>query len=430
MIARRTFLASLGASAALAPLVPLLNSTAQEGAMPRRLVLFFTPDGLPDTNWIPAGTGSSFSFSNYLTPLNAIKDDVLLLSGIDIRSGGPGGQHPKGAASIWTASSLGSGTAFADGNGRPIGWGQGTSVDQYIVQNQATETPFPSLEFAVQTLDKHPQSRTIYRGADQPVDPDQNPYSAFDRIFGGIASAGTVDPVREARRSVLDLVGGELCQLQSQIGVEERQKLEAHVEAVRGIERRLTPMEGEATCSVPTVGAVLDHNAQANYGRIGELQQDLLASALTCDLTRIASLQYSRAISPIKFSWLGLDKGHHNYSHSGGRAEVVSINTWYAEQFVRFIELLKSIPEGDGSLLDNTLVIWGREMASMTHSTRNMPLVIAGRCGGAVRPGRHLSYNRPGHHRVLVTACQAMGLSGVTAFGDRDDGGGPFTDWT
>jgi hypothetical protein len=442
-ISRRNILRGLGAAAVTAPFLPLLNASGQEMGFPKRLLLVYTPDGTGYTDWMPTGSSTDFNLGPIHQPLEPHKADIRILGNMRLTVGGAGEGHAYGMAGLWTASRCKEGTLFDGGNEHMTGWGSGTSIDQTIARaygmgkpymqppDSATpETPYRTLELGVQTGSEHIVRRMIYAGDDAPIASDDDPYSVFDRLFGSMgADAGATQRRLMARRSVLDLVSGELSQIQSHgAALAERPKIEAHLEGIRAIEQRLSI--AASTCAPPTIDGMMDINANDNFPALVRLQTDLAVRALSCDLTRVASLQFSRGFSNIRHNWIGASEAHHSLSHTPARDWNESIDTWYAEQFAYLLEQLKSVPEGDGTLLDNTLVLWGRELGIASgHARQPVPLVVAGRAGGAVQTGFYDDNGGAGHHRMLIAACNAMGLDEVTSYGNLDDGGGAL-DWT
>jgi hypothetical protein len=194
---------------------------------------------------------------------------------------------------------------------------------------------------------------------------------------------------------------------------------------------------GAPVCAAPTVGTRLDVNATPNMPAVGKLQMDLLAAALACDLTRVASLQWTSAEIDQSFPWLNLpDVLHHRTSHAGdsdaaAQEALTKINTWYAEQFRYLLERLASYKEGEGTLLDNTVVFWGIEVGKgNNHAHRDLPFLLAGSCGGALRTGRFVDHMAGGasghpHNNLLVSLANAMGLPDKT-FGDPAHCTGPL----
>jgi hypothetical protein len=253
---------------------------------------------------------------------------------------------------------------------------------------------------------------------------------------------GTADPALERlwqqRKSVFDISNAETERLLGIVGSEDRVKLQAHLEAMRDVEQRLVRMPGTGNpgeCTAPTMQAV-DLNVDDQYAQAGKLQMDLAAAALACDQTRIVTLQWSYSESEHLFQFLGITGNHHGISHdfagSGTNFEAYNrIQTWYSEQLAYFLGKLDSYPEGDGTLLDNTLVLWATEIGESTqHALSTMPYVLAGSAAGAVRSGRLIDYgsSQKDNNQLLVSIAHAMGADDLTTFGDSSGATGPLPD--
>ncbi len=342
-ISRRGILKALGASAAAAPFLPLLNASGQEMGFPKRLILFYTPDGTGHTDWEPTGSSADFTLGPIHAPLEPHKADIRILGNTRLTVGGAGEGHAYGMCGLWTASRCKEGTLFDGGNEHMTGWGSGTSIDQTISRaygpgkpymqapdSPTQETPYRTLELGVQTGSEHVVRRMIYAGEDAPIAADDDPYSVFDRLFGGMGvDTGAAQRRLMARRSVLDLVRGELTQIQSHgAAAAERPKIEAHLEGIRAIEQRLSV--AESTCVAPTLDGRMDLNANDNFPALLRLQTDLAVRALSCDLTRVISLQFSRGFSGIRHNWIGAADAHHSLSHVPAPDWNDRIDTWYA----------------------------------------------------------------------------------------------------
>lgn len=431
---RRTVLRSaLGAAIAL----PWLESLAPrrvhaQTQSPKRFVVMFSPNGtLPDL-WTPTGDETDFELPTLLSPLAEHREQLVILSGIDqMGSGGDG--HQNGIGGMLTGRPLNPGP-FGGMMAPPAGWASGPSVDQRIAEVLGGETKLPSLELGVQVGRADNWGRMCYRASDQPLPPEDDPKAVYSRVFAELHTDPEVlERLRHRRASILDAVGGEYERLSQRLGSADRQRLEAHLESVREIELRLTRqavVEGPH-CSDPVLREVATQENDA-FPEVGALQIDLLAMALACDITRVASLQWSRSVSQTRFTWLDIDDGHHDLSHRGDDDaaavdRLTRINQWYATQFASLVSKLAAIPEGDGTVLDNTLVLWCNELAKgNTHSRENAFYVLAGGAGGALRTGRFLRYegHQP-HNDLLVSLLQAMGLPD-DRFGDPDWCNGPL----
>jgi len=343
---------------------------------------------------------------------------------------GVGAPHTKGLPLLWTGSKLQEDDTFTrpdETGGEHYGWNSGPSVDQFILQKLAPLTAFRSLEFGVRSGANHPASRMIYLDAGLPVEPATDPQRAFERLF-----VGRSEQASRERQSSIDLVKAELDRLKPRIPRAERPKLDSHLEALRSIELRLSVQA--AACAGPMLGEAIDARKNENTPAVLDRQCELLCSALACDLSRVASIQYTIGDNDdATYPWLGItDAGHHTLSHAPAsdavaKGKLIQIYTWYADRFAHLLDLLDAVPEGDGTLLDHSLVVWGSELATgNTHAFTSMPFVVAGGASGAVQTGRHLAAAGLTHHRLLVSMCHALGVRDVMSFGDSDPGGGPL----
>ncbi|MBC8131844.1 MAG: DUF1552 domain-containing protein, partial [Deltaproteobacteria bacterium] len=349
--------------------------------------------------------------------------------------GGDG--HQTGIGGMLTGHGLNPGPFQGGANSGTSGWAAGISVDQRVAAAIGATTRLRSLELGVQVGPADNWSRMSYLGADRPLPPEESPLGAYTRLFGGSTdSPEELMRLRARRRSVLDAVKTQFAAVSMRVGAADRARLDAHATSVREIEKRLDVQAAAvgATCKDPGM-PTLPANPTANdtFPAVGTLQMDLLALALACDLTRVASLQWSRSVSQVRFTWLGIREGHHDLSHLGDDdaqaiAKLTQINTWYAQQFAYLLGKLADAKETDGSrLLDSSLAFWCNELGKgNAHSRKMAPYVLAGRAGGAMRTGRFVSYpGEPPHNDLLVSLLQAMDVP-VTTFGKADWCRGPL----
>lgn len=425
-IGRRTFVYGAALAAVAAPfLAPFRRASHAGSAMgARRLVVFFSPNGTIHRHWRPAASGSSWSFpaGSIMEPLAAVKRHLVVLDGIDFVGAS---NHEGGMAAMLT------------GSGDATSPSAGLSVDQYIARAVGTSSRLSSLELGVQTSawGGNTQTRMSYAGPGRFVPPDDEPASVYRRLFASMAPVpGMVDAMRSRRQSVLDLVRGDLRDLQSRVGADERRKLDAHLESLRRVEVSLAgPAAPSATCAPPVV-TELDHRANDNLPPVGRSQMQLLLAALSCGATKVASIQWAHTVAPHVFTWLGQGEGHHALSHMGdgnaaGVAQFVQAERWFAEQFAWLVSQMAELPEpgaGGGSMLDHSLVVWAKEMGdSRLHDCLSVPFVLAGGAGGRLVTDRYLQLSHVPHQRLLVSLCHAMGMDNPT-FGDPSRGAGPL----
>jgi Protein of unknown function (DUF1552) len=443
---RRTFLRGLGGAAISLPFLNAMETKQVIAApFPKRLVIFFSANGTIPGNWIPSGGEGDFTLSPILAPLEPHKQELLVLQGLDNEAAhhGPGDGHQTGMGCMLTGTELLQGTEFCEGDcsdpTKTVGWGGGPSVDQVVAAQVGQESKFSSLEFGVQVQSSSIWSRMSYLAADQPLPPEDDPQAGFDRIFGELgADPFGLAKLRAQRHSVLDSVISDYETLNKRVGSEDKKKLDNHLTAIREIEKRLDA-GGQlgGSCQLPDLGGpVNDIYANDNFPAMGRLQMDLLVMSLACNLTRVASIQWSTSVSNKVFSWLGIPDGHHDLSHNGdtdavSQGKITQINTWYAEQFAYLVAAMKAVPEGDGTMLDNTVIMWCNELGvGNSHTRRDMPFVLAGSCGGYFKTGRFLQYDdTERHNNLLLSLCHAMDVN-ETTFGNPAYCTGPLSKLT
>ncbi len=429
---RRKFLKAIGIGGAGVALLPSVVTRAAEPATPKRFLAFFTGNGTIAGSWA-SGSGTNFSLGQILEPLAPFKDKLTLLTGLDVEAAyeGPGAGHQKGCGAFLTGRPLNDGD-FGGGGGEISGWASGISIDQELANALAKDLPIKSLELGVQVEGSNNRHRIAYTGSDQPLPPDDDPKSVFDRLFAGLAGQdpAAAERVRRRRQSVLDFVQSDIKKLQQKLGKSEFERLEAHLESVRTVEHQLEMLDG-VTCSAPTEPSIA-HKKLENYPKVGQIQMDLLTAAFSCDMVRFATILWGGATSGKRFPWLGFEDSHHTLSHAGdsntaAKNKLVEINRWYAEQLAYLLAKLDSIPEGDGSMLDNTVVLWGNELAvGNKHTRRDHHWVMAGNAGKFFKTGRLVNVNGRTNNDLLVSIAHAMGHS-ISSFGLAKHCSGPLT---
>lgn len=444
-LSRRAVLRGLGGTAIALPLLDAMrghSASAKGLEHPKRLIVMYTPNGTIPKNFWPEGNEDNFTLSPILTPLEAHKQDLLVLRGIDMLSSlsGPGDAHQKGTGQCLTATELLEGD-FSGDAGQSAGWAGGISLDQLVAERIGGETAYASLELGVAVQGSTVHSRISYRGAGQPLPPENNPYNAYQRLFGDALG----DPLEiarreERRRSVLDLVADQHRALRDQLGANDREKLENHLVAIEEIRERIeqTTISFEGSCQPLDQGEVVDPALVSNMPAIGRLQMDLLAMSMACDITRVGTLMWSQSRAGHVYSFIDPDikEGHHSIAHKGDEdkpkvKQNTLINTWYSEQLAYLIDQLKAMPEGDGSVFDNTVIFWTNEQAKgNTHDRGDMPYLIAGSAGGYFKTGRYIVQSKEtGHNRLLISLLNAMGID-VDEFGNPEYGKGPLSGLT
>jgi uncharacterized protein DUF1552 len=437
-LSRRRFIAAAAGGTVLLPLLDSLRVQAQTAApAPTRLLLLFNPNGTIEDAFWPAGnppTGPEFELGPILQPLQAFKSKMTLLDGLDlaVAAKGPGGPHQKGMGGLFTGSTLQTGE-MADGDGQRAGWADGISVDQEIVRRLDPPTLLPSLELGVRATAAEVRSRMIYTGPAAAVPPLNDPRDVFQRLVSGFHTndlGPSDESAKEQRRLVLKAVHQQYDTLKSRVSREDREKLERHSEFVNGMSRRLDFSIGDSpACAEPSEPPALDFNNENEMPDVVKLQLDLLATAFICDITRVASMQFSSAVNAIRFPWMNSMVEGHDLSHRGAsdmdaRNQLIERAQWYSQQVAYLLQRLDSVPEGDGTVLDHTLVVWGNELSvGSTHLHRRIPFVTFGSANGQLNTGLYMKYPGYSHNQLLVTMMKAMGVE-AASFGDPDFAGG------
>ena len=398
-IPRRTMLKGLGASLALPLLdgmVPAFTALRDTAADPvRRLGIVYVPNGMMMDHWTPATEGIGFNFPTILQPLERFRDQVEVLSGMH----GVDAEGPHARAS--TRFLTGVASQRYDGSNLKAG----ISMDQIAGRVLGQETQLATLELAIDGRDfagscdegfSCAYTNTISWANDTtPLPMENNPRAVFERLFG---DSGSTDPaVRKARlekdASLLDSVTDRARYLSRQLGSTDQAKLDQYLEAVRDIERRIQMAEAQSERELP----VVDQPAGIpdTFGEHTKMMFDLLALAYETDLTRVATFMMGREITGRTYAEIGVPDAHHPISHHQRDPvkleKLMKINLYHAELFAEFIARLNSTPDGDGTLLDHSMIVYGAGMAdSNSHYSGNLPILLAG--GAAGTGGRHMQH--------------------------------------
>ncbi len=418
-LSRRSLLGAFGA-AALSSLLP--RSVLAAGPSPKRLILFFSPNGTVYDQWLPAVNGSSITLSPMMAPLAPFQDRVTFVDKIVAKScsNGPGDDHMKGMGHMLTGIELLPGTTQG-GGGTPSGLAGGISIDQAVANQIGKDTRLKSLELGAYVGSADVWSRMIYSGANQPLPPIEDPTKAFNTLFAGTnLSPDALARLIKRRQSVLDATAGSLDAMGKSLGGDDKTRLDQHAASVRDIEKQL--LTQSQSCVPPNVTAI-DRSKPENYEPTLRLMIDMMVAALACDQTRVASLQCSRSVSNVSYPKLGITEGHHDLSHftdadTTARDKLIKINTFYAQQFAYLLQKLDAVKESDGTLLDNSLVVWVNELSKgNAHSHSPQPYILAGKARGAMKGGNRVVTAAVNHNDLLVTVANLMDLP-ITTFGN------------
>ncbi len=405
---RREFL-RFAAGAGFASVLPVRLAVAAPGE-PRRLLLIYHPNGL-ERGWEPEAAGD-LQLSPTLAAFAGLEAKMVVLGGI---KGGIRSEplaHSEGMVMLWTGT---------PGEGEET-VAEGPSLDQRVASRLSATAPFPSIELGAQSLTGPVTNSNVmsYDAAGRALAPQDNPSAAFDRMFAP-ADAG---PSVARRTSVLDYVRGALERVRDLYGNEEAQYLDLHFESIRATEQRLQRLGDLSGCggAAPTVGAGLYDSAL--FPELIDVQSELIVKALSCGVTSVASLQIAHSITNVRIPGVNDDVGMHQLMHERTPAEKRAVNRFYIERVAALIKRLEATPGvGEGTLLDETLVIWGTDMSIGNHGNHPIPFFLFG-ASQRLRGGQYLAYGegaRPRHTRILETAAPILGLDGLGRYGSWSD---------
>ncbi len=410
---RRNFLRQLGLSTAAFPFICNLPSLGFENSQGRkqRLVIMFTPNGVIGENFWPKEEGPLTRMENILAPLEPFRDRTLVLNGVCNQVGGPGDRHMRGISCLLTGIEMLKGN-YRSGANSPAGWAGGLSIDQelkaFLQSHPESQTRFGSLEFGVVVREQAvPYSRMVYAGPNKPIPPINDPYLMLKKLYGQIED-------QEDLQSVLDPLVDDFKKIERVVSREDRALVQEHAEFVRKIEEQLlAASQGVAHLKPPELDPPVPVTNDF-LPQLARMQIDLMVNSLATDFTRIATLQFTGSSASPHIKWLGIDEGHHTLSHESSQEaqdKLTRIDTWHCEQLAYFAQRLAETPEpgGEGTLLDNTTIIWTNELGNgKTHSLDNIPFVLVGN-GLGFEMGRALNFKGVPHNRLLVAIAQAMG---------------------
>ncbi|BDS07597.1 hypothetical protein NT6N_26370 [Oceaniferula spumae] len=425
-IPRRTMLKGIGATMALPFLEAMapLCAASEGSATPVRMACLFMANGVRPDKWTPTGSKNNPTLSPILSPLESLKDDILVLSGLSNKASFTGDGHYVKTAGWLT------GTTITKTTGSDIN-ANGVSIDQIAARSIGRDTKLPSLELGCERtangVDTNVNYTRLYashiawKAPTAPLPCEINPRVAFDRLF---RSRSKMDNMRASEeKSVLDLVNEDAKKLQKQLGEHDKQKIDEYLQSVREVERRIEHEANElrAGNNLPedvlkrmqeidqriskTMGKAtreeeLHSMPRFNHTDHVRLMMDLMVLAFWADATRVSTFMFGNAVSGKNFSFLdGVSGGHHQLSHHKKNEKQLDqyqrINTWHVEQYGYLLDQMKKIKEGNGTLLDNSMVLFGSGIRDgNAHSPHDIPTVVAGKAGGTLKTGRHLAHKK------------------------------------
>ena len=407
LLSRRTVLRGLGTAIALPWLEQMgqLSAWAGEAAgkrvAPNRVAFLYVPNGKDMANWTPKGEGMLGELPPILQALAPVKDDLLVLTGLAADKARPhgdgGGDHARAMAAFLTGAQ----PRKTDGNDIRVG----TSVDQLAAQRIGEQTRLASIEIGGEAGGMAGNcdsgyscvysSTMSWKSPTQPLPKEVNPRLVFDRLFG---LEGGVDRARReaARKSVLDFIREDSRNLMGSVGAGDRQKLDEYFSAIRDIELRIE-LAAKLPAVKPPPGVEAPAGTPASYAEHLRLMCDMLVLAFQADVTRVCTFVFANEGSNKSYPDLGVNEGHHELSHHGRDPEKIrkirEINKFHIAQFAYLLKRMKDIREGEGTLLDHSMIAYGSGNSDGDrHNHDDLPVLLAGRGGGTIKTGRHLRF--------------------------------------
>ncbi len=401
---RRSFLRGVGATMALPLLdamIPSMTALARTAAAPvRRLGFVYMPMGCDLGRWTPPGEGRLTGLSPTLQSLAPLVDQLTVITNLELKNAYPGTHATSNAAFLSAATAKW--TESTD-------YYLGTTIDQVAAQQIGHQTRLPSLELSMDLLQTVGQCDNGYACVYQnnlswsspttPLPAEAHPRIVFERLFGEGGSAADRQAALRRKASLLDSVRDDMTRLQRMLGPEDRNRVGQYLETVREVERRIQKAEAETTdTSLPDLDRPV--GVPAAYADHARLMFDLQVLALQGDVTRVITFQLARETSNRTYPEIGVSDPHHPLTHHGNDPEKIArmakINAMHVSLFAYFLEKLKSTPEGEGSLLDHSLYLYGSGMGNPNvHDHVNLPILVAGGGAGRVKGARHIRYAEP-----------------------------------
>jgi Protein of unknown function (DUF1552) len=402
-IARRTFLRGAGATLALPLLdamIPAATALARTPAKPQpRLGFVFIPMGCDEARWTPPGQGVLGELSPILAPLAPVKDQVTVITNTRLQNAYPGTHDTSNSAFLSAAFSKH--TDSSD-------YFNGTTIDQIAAREIGRETQLASLELA---MDLNPlagvcnngyscvyQNCLSWSSPTTPLPSEAHPRVVFERLFGEGGTAAARQVGLRNRGSLLDSFSVDIAKLKQRVGASDRARLDQYLESVRDVEREIQRAE-RASADTPTPDLERPVGVPAEFADHAKLMFDLQILAFRTDITRIATFQLTREQNNRTYPEIGVPDPHHPVSHHGNDpeklAKIAKINTFHVSLFSDFLQRMKATPDGDGSLLDHSIYLYGSGMGNPSlHDHDNLPILVAGGAGTGLKGGRHIRYER------------------------------------
>ena len=430
-LSRRTFLRGSGAMIALPfldAMAPAQTPVRNTAATPRtRFVSFYVPHGATMDKWTPATEGAGFAFTEILKPLEPFREHLNVISGLaHPYVAGAGGADVSAGANHTRAAAVFLTGAIPERGARAH---LGVSADQVAARAIGQDTPLPSLELSIEeaVLACEAAFSCAYRNSiswKSPTDPQpmqNNPRLVFEKLFGDGSSGAERRARRQESRSLLDSVMDQIAALQRDLPAGDRRRLTQYLDDVREVERRIERAESRVSenLELPEVPSGVPATFQDHL----KLLMDLQIIALQADITRVSTLMFARELSNATYPETTIRDPFHNLSHHsndrGNMDRFAQLNTYHMTKFAYFVEKLKSTPDGDGTLLDHSLVLYGSSLSDGNqHNFSPLPIVLAGTASGQLTGGRHLRFPKDTHMSNLLLAMLNKLGARIDTFGD------------
>ncbi len=427
-LARRTFLQGMGAAVALPFLDAMAPAMSAAPKAPVRMAMVYVPNGIIMQHWNPAAEGALGTLGRVLKPMEPMKDDILLLGNLTHNAGRAlldgAGDHGRCCGTYLTGVHVKK--SLSDIRA-------GVSFDQLVATQACSQMRFPSLEIGMEDGRQAGDCDSGYscaytnnlawKSETVPLPPTLNPRDLFERLFGDGIVLSPEARKRQAvyRRSILDFVNDSTRSLETKLGPSDRRKLDEYLSAIREIERQIEAAE--------TANAQIDPKMDKPYGIPADfaehfrLMTDMITVAFQADMTRIVTFLVTREGSSRAYREIEIPDGHHPLTHHRNQPDLIEkvtqINTYHVEQFAKWAQKLKNTPDGDSNLLDSSMIVYGAGLSDGNrHLHEDLPTMVAGRAGGAIKPGRYLEYRRETPMcNLFLSMMDIMGVQ-VEDFGD------------
>jgi hypothetical protein len=406
----------------MAPAARPLSRSGSALAGPMRAAFLYVPNGVHMADWRPKQEGAGFTLPSILEPLKPFQEDLLVLTGLAQHNSEALGDGPGDHARALCCFLTGVHPKKTDGANIQVG----TSVDQVAAQKIGAQTRLPSLELGIERGGQSGNcdsgyscaysSNIAWRSPTTPVAKEINPRAVFDRLFSGMDKSGS-DAERQRRalyqRSILDFALEDAEQLRRRLGLGDRRKLDEYLTSLREIEQRVA--RTEKMPSELKAGVTRPRGLPLDYAEHVRLMFDMMALAFQTDTTRVCTFMYANEGSTRPYPSIGVPEGHHDLSHHGGdpkkHEKIKKINRFHVEQFAYLLGKLKAIREGERSVLESTMIVYGSGISDGNrHNHDDLPVLLAGHGGGMVKPGRHIKYSPQPLNNLYLSMLDRLGV--------------------